>query len=416
MPKEILFLAYFFPPYCNTPSIRALEITKRLKEYDYKIFVVSVKNSTYSPKDEKLLKEIDSPFIIKNQLYYTTIPFNALEFVLRKINHKFDFIKPSFFFHWIPLNFFKCNKIIRKNNIKLIYTTGPPHYSLFLGYLLKKFYKIPLIIEYRDPWIYNPYHKEKSQLYNKKFEKIEKKILNSADAIITVSDALKEFLINHFPSEAKKDKMYVLPSGLNINKFSEFNLKKTSNKEIIFTFTGMLYSLRDLKPLIQIVSEVEKLGKLKNISLKINIFGKYDFQYLSNLIKKYKVSNYFYLKGYISRDECFRQIQKSTLPLHVGENLNFPTISFKVWEYLSMRKKTLYLGREDSYTANFLEDNNLGYVIPLNNLKLGIKKFIDLIEGITSNQIKTEIKLDQILNFTWDKMVKDLMEIFDKFV
>jgi len=173
--------------------------------------------------------------------------------------------------------------------------------------------------------------------------------------------------------------------------------------------------LRDLKPLIKIVSSVKELGKLKGISLTINIFGRYNFEYLSNLIQKYEVTEHFSLKGFIPRDECLKKISESTLTLHVGENINYPTISFKVWDYLSMRKKIVYLGREDSYTARFLKNNDLGFTIPVNNHDFGVKKFISLIDRLKSNQIKLEVESKQLLTYTWDELTQKLIDIFEKY-
>ena len=41
-------------------------------------------------------------------------------------------------------------------------------------------------------------------------------------------------------------------------------------------------------------------------------------------------------------------------------------------------KKILYLGREDSYTANFIKKNNFRLTIPINNVQKGIEIFKNL--------------------------------------
>ena len=206
-----------------------------------------------------------------------------------------------------------------------------------------------------------------------------------------------------------------MPNGLDIDSTLTTNINFPPTNEMVFTFTGKLYGLRDLKPLIKIVSSVKDLGKLEDVSLKINIFGRYNFEYLSNLIQKYKVLEYFSLNGFIPRPECLKKISESTLTLHIGENFDYPTISFKVWAYLSMRKKIVYLGREDSYTAKFLKDNDLGFTIPVNNHDLGVKKFISLIDRLKSNQINLEVDPKHLLNYTWGDLTQKLIDIFEKF-
>jgi glycosyltransferase involved in cell wall biosynthesis len=253
-----------------------------------------------------------------------------------------------------------------------------------------------------------------SELTKKNYNKIEKKVLKTSDAIIAISEGLKDYLIESFPSIVQKEKVFVLPNGLDMSSSLTTDVSFPPTSEIVFTFTGKLYGLRDLKPLIKIVSSVKDLGKLEDISLKINIFGRYNFEYLSNLIQKYKVSEYFSLNGFIPRPECLKKISESTLTLHIGENFNYPTISFKVWDYLSMRKKIIYLGREDSFTARFLKENDLGFTIPVNEHDLGVKKFISLIDRLKSNQINLEVEPKQLSNYTWDKLTVKLKTIFNK--
>ncbi|MHA1343384.1 MAG: hypothetical protein ACTSQG_05325, partial [Promethearchaeota archaeon] len=91
-----------------------------------------------------------------------------------------------------------------------------------------------------------------------------------------------------------------------------------------------------------------------------------------------------------------------------------PTLAFKIWDYLSMKKKILYLGRDDSYTANFLKKNNYGVIIPLNNLNKGKKVLKDLINKIRYNQFKTKIDEQEILKYTWDIRVDKFVKILEE--
>ena len=52
-----------------------------------------------------------------------------------------------------------AKKIISKNDIKAIITTGPPQSTHLIGLSLEK-YKIPWVADFRDPWTnvyYNKY-------------------------------------------------------------------------------------------------------------------------------------------------------------------------------------------------------------------------------------------------------------------
>ncbi|MHA1671604.1 MAG: glycosyltransferase [Promethearchaeota archaeon] len=416
MLKEILFISYHFPPFSKILSIRAAEIAKRLVNNGYKIFVVSAKSNKNAHEDFNLLQEVKSP-LIKNKSVYN------LSFVQEGVNSKigkrplyFEIMNLIFFLHWIPLAFLASRKLIRKNNISLIYVSAPPFFSLLLSYLLKNVYRIPLIVEYRDPWSYNPYLKGTMlSLVENFYLNIEKKVLKTADEIFAISEGMKIFLREKFPDEIKNTEIHVIPHGINIEDLKRIPQKSKISKEIRFTFTGNLYGRRDLKPLIKIVSKSQERGFLEDVSLKINIYGKYDERKLRNLFEKYKVSNNFNLYGFVPRNICMDEVINSSLALHVGENLNYPTLSFKVWEYLSVGKKILYLGRDDSYTADFIKKNNLGYTIPINDFESGLKRFEELVSGLKENRIESNIYPEQLHQYTWDNRVKEIEKVFTKF-
>ena len=415
MLKEILFISYYFPPFSKILSIRAAEFTKRLVKNGYKIFVVSSKSNKNAHKDGELLRKVKSPMIKNTKVFNLSFAKEGFQSNIKKTTLYFEIFNLVLFLYWIPLAFLASRRIIKKNNIKLIYVSAPPFFTLLLGYLLKFSCKIPLIIEYRDPWSYNPYLKDTMTKSIENFYlKMEKSILKSADWIITISEGMKQFLLDNFP-ETRNKRIGAIPHGINIDDVEKITKRSNIPKEITFTFTGNLYGLRDLEPLIRIVSTSHELGKLNNISLNINIFGRYDSKHLTSLFKKYDVYKYFHLEGFVPRDVCLEEVLNSSLALHVGENLNYPTLSFKILEYLSMRKKIVYIGREDSYTAKFLEKYGLGITLPINDHDLGLKRFEELIEGLKKQTFQANISSDDLYKFTWDERTNDLIKIFNYF-
>ena len=415
MLKEILFVSYHFPPFSKILSIRAAEFTKRLVNNGYKIFVVSAKSNKNAHEDKELLKKVNSPLIKNTRVFNLSFVKEGFQSNIKKTTLYFEIFNLVLFLHWIPFAFLASRRIIKKNNLRIIYVSAPPFFTLPLGYLLKFFYKIPLIIEYRDPWSYNPYLKDTMTKSIEKFYlKMEKKILKSADRIIAISEGMKEFLLDNFP-EVKSNIIHAIPHGINVDEIEKLTKKSNIPKEITFTFTGNLYGLRDLEPLVKIVSTFHELGKFNATTFNINIFGRYDSKHLTSLFKKYDVSKYFHLNGFVPRDVCLEEVYNSSLALHVGENFNYPTLSFKVLEYLSMRKKMVYIGREESYTAKFLEKYGLGITLPINDHDLGLKRFEELIEGLKKQTFQTNISSDELYQFTWDERTNDLIKIINYF-
>ncbi|MHA1438571.1 MAG: glycosyltransferase [Promethearchaeota archaeon] len=404
--RKGLFIVNEFPPLMRQGGIRVLEIAKRLLKYNIEPIIITrklLKNDiiTYSA-----LKEIPQKLKIVRTNY---IGLNN-KYLIHLFNPYFRF---DYYTEWIPYAYLKAKKIIKKNpNIKFIFATGPKFSSFILGYLLKKRFNIHLIIDYRDPWSYYPYIKENEQILNKKLDfRLEKKIHRLADLITTVSPALNFFLKSKFPFLNRR-KIYAIENGLNPIK-KELPESPKNTDEIIFTFTGKLYGIRDITPLLKLISDLKKEGFFKDFRLVLKIFGGYMRSVKQN-IHKLKIADIVFLGGQIPRSQVFRELAKSDLAVHIGENYNYPTLAFKIWDYLSMKKKILYLGRDDSYTANFLKKNNYGVIIPLNNLNKGKKVLKDLINKIRYNQFKTKIDEQEILKYTWDIRVDKFVKILEE--
>ena len=120
MTKEILYLAYHFPPYNNILSNRATELSRRLANLGHTIFVVSSKNDKNSPIDKKLLKKVDSPSITNVPVYNLSFSSRGLATRVRKSSFLQELFNNLLFFHWLPFSFVKSSQIIKKNKIKLI--------------------------------------------------------------------------------------------------------------------------------------------------------------------------------------------------------------------------------------------------------------------------------------------------------
>ncbi|MFX1593043.1 MAG: hypothetical protein ACFFCL_10145, partial [Promethearchaeota archaeon] len=176
------------------------------------------------------------------------------------------------------------------------------------------------------------------------------------------------------------------------------------------------YGRRNIVPLLKILSELKKENFFKNIKPLIKIYGKYPKDRLERIINKLGISDLFFLGGFIKRTEVLNEIKKCDLALHIGESLDYPTIAFKVWDYISYGKKILFITREDTYRASFIKNNDLGIIIPIDNLPKGKEIFKNLINNITKNNFSLNIDKNKLDTFTWEKRaIKFIKNVIAKF-
>lgn len=396
-------------PLATNVSVRMLEISKRLiKDNIFPIILTQKKERGNNFRFSNLGK---IPPSLK--IYYSlSFDYN------QKFNYyiKENLLKLCLLFERTPLHLTsKVRKILKTNkNVKFIYTTGPPFITHIMGYLLKKKLKIPLVVEYTDPWSFNPYKQELNRLFENKIDSlVEKKILQYSDIIASNSSYLNSLLKSNFPS-IKHKQFIAIEDGLNIQQSAIIPKEKTRN--IIITYTGSIYGRRNIVPLLKILSELKKENFFKNIKPLIKIYGKYPKDRLERIINKLGISDLFFLGGFIRRTEVLNEIKKCDLALHIGESLDYPTIAFKVWDYISYGKKILFITREDTYRASFIKNNDLGIIIPIDNLPKGKEIFKNLINNIIKNNFSLNIDKNKLDTFTWEnRAIKFIKNVIAKF-
>ena len=400
---EFLYIVDLFPPGGMQAGIRALEFSKRLVNKNIFPIILTKLIDLKKSFNINVISEIPSSL----KIYRTNFFEFKNKFLLKLMD---NFFRIDYYLGWVPIAYLKAKKILVKHNdIKFIYTSGPSFYTHILGYLLKKKFNIPLIVEYRDPWSLNPYEGKYHRWLNQKIDLLlEKKIHEFVKLIITVSPKLNLFLRKNFP-RLKKKLIFSIANGMNIQP--DYEIIKNRNQEIIFTYTGSLYSKRSIIPLLKIVSDLKKENFFKNFKFSLKIFGIYDKKLLKKAIKILEIENLIFLGSFIQRSDAIKEISKCNLAIHIGENLDYPTIAFKVWDYLSCRKKILYLGLENSYTSRFLKENEFGITIPIDNLNEGKNRLKNLLNDLICNTSKKyNIEQKLLEKFTWDYKTKEFIK------
>ena len=64
---------------------------------------------------------------------------------------------PDFAAPWIIPATIRGIQLVRKHEVDIIFSTGMPWSSLIIGYFIKLFTKKKLIVDFRDPWVNNPF-------------------------------------------------------------------------------------------------------------------------------------------------------------------------------------------------------------------------------------------------------------------
>lgn len=380
--KRVLIITYYWPPSGGAGVQRWLKFAKYLPQYGWQPVIFTPENPEAPVLDDSLLKDIPEEVeVIKNKVWE---PYNFYKFFLGKT--KKEKIQTGFISEsgqqsrlkeniavWVRGNLFipdarrfwirpsvkLLSKYLSENHIDAIVSTGPPHstHLIALG-LKKKFPRIPWIADFRDPWTNIDFYKELKLTHwaDKKHRKLEKKVLQQANKVVTVSRSWGKEL------EALGAKQVaVITNGYDETDFEEQAVAKTN--KISIAHIGSISPNRNPVIFWDALSMLEKkLGiKQLNESLEIHLIGNVDHS-VKQTVEYLNLQSVVSYPGHISHNEVAAYQQKAHyLLLAINDAPNAKgVLPGKIFEYIASGTPIIGVGPEDGDAAVILNDTGAG--------------------------------------------------------
>ncbi|HME55967.1 MAG TPA: glycosyltransferase [Candidatus Lokiarchaeia archaeon] len=432
----VLCLSYYFPPVNAAPSFRALKLTNGLHGVGIHS-VILTKNidkefHIHRTTDLTLLKDIDKRSKVLRARYFSPtvfhLPFKLLGIITRFVRGKKkiasrtelkargglprDPLVPDHYIEWLPQAFHKVNWYKNKSAIDIIYASGPPFSMLVLGYLLKALLKKPLVVEYRDVLTDDPYNKAPE--FKEKINRfIEHVILKDSDAVISVSSPINDGLIKKYGLESSRKKFFEIPSAFDPADFEKVADIAQVEGKFTITITTTLYGARKPDNLFKVLGKLKKDGVLAGIDFEVNIYGYNDYERFKSQLQELGIDDIVHFKGFIPHDACLAVLKQSTFNLDLAEeDFDYPTLPYHLWEYIGSGKKILHFGVPGHYKANYVTQNDLGYVLPANHPKQVYTILADLINEFKTGSLSTALSSTVAAQQTWNPRVQALTKVF----
>ena len=243
------------------------------------------------------------------------------------------------------------------------------------------------------------------RLYKKFIKFLEKRAINNAVKVNTVSKSMSNFI--HIEFNVPKDKIELIPNGFFDYKVRNTNRKKIAESRGLVTFVGNLAKWANVDKIIQ-VANILKGEKVMFYIVGDGIYR----QGLERLMKKYKLDNVV-LTGHIPLDEAYEIIAQSEIML-----LPFPkdictevACPIKVLEYMAFGKAMVIDEVDD--ISRLLKKKNAALVCdPFSN-----EDFAEKVRFLLNNdKIREEIGYNaQVISkeFSWENQGQKLVEVLE---
>jgi glycosyltransferase involved in cell wall biosynthesis len=251
MNKNVLMLCYYYPPLTDVGSKRSVAFSKYLRKHGWNPHVLSVKNpdrgwcsvGNDAPPEGVHTEYSYSIVNLSKAVGKANGALQRLSRIFKREltrNYVYEVLCiPDRFWGWIPLTLAKALRLIRRNDIGVIYASCSPWSSAVIGALLKKMTGRPLVLDYRDPY---GLEETSSILKASKFRRIvlrsiDAKVLRHADIFIVNNEDTKKAYVRQYPWV--ENKIFAIHNGFD----PDYLVRKVKRKYQKFTvvYTGEFY-------------------------------------------------------------------------------------------------------------------------------------------------------------------------------
>lgn len=141
--------------------------------------------------------------------------------------------------------------IVKRERPQVLYATGGPWTTFLVARDLARLARLPLVLDYRDPWTLNPAVVRSGNVFERLAMRMERTVVQRARCIIANTDVLRETLVQAH-GEAVGDKTVVIHNSFDAEDYAG----PDPDPEDVFTmsYVGAMYDAHSPEPFLQAVA------------------------------------------------------------------------------------------------------------------------------------------------------------------
>lgn len=435
--RKVLIITYEWPPMEGVGLIRALKFVKYLPGYGWDPIILTVKSylndrsgyaylqskhiKVYRTEYKDVIEDFKKFFRIRTLEKRSNHDDNLKQEPRSKTNKLRSFFRellsiPDPRIGWYKFAVLAGKKIVKKENVDLIFSTSPPETAHLIARRLKKCFNVPWVADLRDPWANNhfrlksPFPKEIISRY------MEKNVLKKADQVITVSEPWAQNLRSSIGN--MRNRIRVIENGFDDEDFSHLTMHNR-NEKFTISYTGKLH--KEHQPIdifFKILKDLIAENRIdrNRINVKFYVFG-YDRPNISRLIESYGLNDVIHEHGKVDYNKSHEIQMSSDVLLLVkwqgkgGEGV----YTTKIYDYIGARKPILVVGPEGGIIDELIRRTSSGIIAGDED---SLKKAISVLYGeyIKRGYIKHKGNDQEISKCTRRLQARELANIFNSLV
>jgi hypothetical protein len=381
--KNLLIIAYYFPPSGGPGVQRVLKHVKYLREFGWKPHVLTVSNGEFPARDESLLKEIPDDITVERTHIYepydiyrlltgkkkgTAIDVNVIKKDDQEIGAKekiAEFIRATFFIPdarigWLPSARKAVREMIKKYDIDAVYSSSPPYTCSLIARYAKRKFNLPWVAGFRDPWtgfISTPKRWFLPAAIDRHFEK---SVFSGADFVECAWQGIIKDALGKYP-DLNADKFKHVPNGFDSADYPE--IEKKRNEKFTLTYTGSMYGRRNPASLFAAVEKLIAEKKISPDKFLLRFIGRFGTE-VQEMFDSASFKGSIEIIGYIPHKESIKYLMLSDLLLLVVDESkeSEEIVPGKVYEYIGTKIPVLAIAPRPSAIADLMEETKAGAI------------------------------------------------------
>ena len=381
---RLLLVTYYFPPAGGAGVQRTLKFTKYLRASGIEPVVLTVEAGAYPSLDPTLAADVPPGVeVVRTRSLDPFGVYGALTGRSRReavavgsvggaesagarlgLWARANVFLPDARVGWVPFAARAARRLLRAGRVDALLTSGPPHSTHLVGLALRRALAdrgVSWIADFRDPWTgINFYDELPMTAPARAFDAaLERRVLRSADAIVTVSPTWAREL------EAKGgvEGVRVIQNGFDPDDFERTTPPASPSAEsFALTHVGSLYGSRDPEALWGAVAALREQGAAEQ--LRIRLVGRVDDAVRASLAR-HGLTEVVDASGVVTHAEAVGAMAAADLLFLSIEPVRNAAgiLTGKLYEYLASGRPVLALGPPDGDAAGLLARTGGGRVI-----------------------------------------------------
>ncbi|MGE5479350.1 MAG: glycosyltransferase [Chloroflexota bacterium] len=435
--RNVLIVAYYFPPSGGPGVQRVLKHVKYLPEYGWNPVVLTVSNGQFPARDESLLKQIpESVPVYRTHIYEPYDLYRLLTGkkkgepidvgVIKKEDQKRTFkenvaelIRSTFFIPdarigWLPTASKAAREIVEKRSIEAVYSSSPPYTCSIIARNIKRRTGLPWVAGFRDPWtgfISSPKRYGPSAAIDRR---MELSVFREADFVECAWKGIIKDALGKYP-QLPADKFIHVPNGFDSADYPRLDGAPAHNQAFTLTYTGSMYGRRNPAALFKAIEILLEKGLIIRDEFKLKFIGRFGPE-VKEMFSAASFKKSLEIIDYMPHGESVKQLMLSDANLLVVDESkeSAEIVPGKVYEYIGAGKPVFAIAPVEGAIAELIRETRAGEVAHQSDVEKIADILLRFIRNFRTGESFYNPNMDEIMKYERRESARALASLLDR--